>query len=1232
MVDRKLENNSPEKNLESMDDRSKTQEELIAELTQLRNEVASLKGSSPLSTKIIPPPTETILKIGLAEFSQSYTLMLVDDDELFRTGFRRYLTNKPHKNCQVVEFSNAEDALVWCRDHIPDIALIDYLLPEMNGLAFVTALRQQGLHEQIPCIMMTSYQDEALLVEAIKSGVKDFLDKARITPEGLNRAIANVLQKKLLIRQQKLQREQQHLIKMIAYHFVDNSSELEQVFQYTVDELRRLLQCDRVVLYQFQPDGRGEIIIESVFDSSFSLKEKEFQDNCLTQDQKWKERYLQGNINSIEDILVNSHHSSCYQEFLQQIQVRAKLSVPILQDGHLWGLLIAHQCNNPKSWLKDETELLNQIAIQLSLTIHSFSLNQQAKKEREERQKIEKIINDISTALVNKIGEDFLQALVNYLSQFLGVDCVCLTEIISLEKAKTLVVNYQQKIIDNFEIDITLEPCTEILKAEPNTVIFCPNNAQQLFAENELIQSDSIEAFLGIPLFNTSQEAIGLLTVLHHYPIENLQLAEEVLKIVSSRAGAELERQKIEAKLRESQADLLEAQQIAHLGHWTWDKLTDEIFWSEEIYHIFNIPPTQKITFPYFVNHIHPDDRENLLQKIAEAFEGKEYSEIYRIYRPDRTIRFIKTNGKAIFDAQKNPTGLKGTNLDITDLKQAEIELQALNITLEERVKERTQELTSVYLRLQNELKERQQMEIEKQKSEEFYSEYLEMELIERQRIERALSESEIRYRRIVETASEGIWQLDEENKTVFVNPKMAEILGYSVEEMIEKSILDFLLETDKTALDYLLKQREYSLIHSYDIQFCRRDGSILWAMISSRPIIDDSGEYLGCLKMVTDISDRKQNEAILKEFNRRWLSVLDKIQMIVVQLDQQGVVQYINPFFLKTYQFDLEEVIGQNWLDKFIPARLRPTIDKVFEEVIYHELHSYSENPILIKPNEERIIGWRTCSLKDDLGEVSGIIAIGEDITERYYLEQMKSEFVSIVSHELKTPLTAIQASLSLLDGKFIDPSSKEGEETISIATEGVDRLARLVDDILDLERLRLGKLTMLKTICNTQKIIESAIAQIQELAKQTNTKIEVFGESFSCYADSDRLVQVLTNLIINAIKFSPHQSTIELSIKQKDPDSSHEIDAKPYLLFAVRDRGRGIPAKNLESIFERFQQIDASDSREKGGTGLGLSICQDIVEQHDGKIWAESLLEEGSTFFFTIPIQSTEIMSNDI
>ena len=1467
-------------NSQSLDDWSKSQEELITELTQLRNEVASLKRSLPLSTKIIPSFPETISDIGLSGLPESYTVLLLEDSETDRATYRRFLSKNLEKSCNIVEFDNAEEALIWCQDHSPDILLVDYLLPGINGLEFLLQLQKQTGHERISCIIITGQENQELAIELLKSGAEDVLDKNRITSEGLNRAIANVLQRSFLLRQQEFQRQGRSLIEAITVHSTDKSSELAEIFQYTVDQIRKLLQCDRVVLYQFQPDNSGKIITESVIDPTFSLLGKDIQDNCFAQNEEWKEQYRQGKITIIEDILVGSHHSSCYQQFLEQIQVRAKLSVPTLQNGQVWGLIIAHQCSNPRSWSKAEAELLKQIAIQFGLTIQTVLLHQQAKKEREERQKIENVISNISTVLVTKIGEDFLQVLVKYVCRILTVDYVCLAEIISLEKAKTVVVSDQQQIIDNFEINITDPPCSEVVKAKPNTVVFYQNNAQQLFPEHKLIQSGNIQAFLGIPLFNSSQEAIGILTVLHRYPLENSRLAEEILRIVASRAGAELERQQIEAKLRESEADLLEAQEITHVGHWKWNKLTNEVWWSPEIYRIFDVCPTQKITFSCFVNQIHPSDKDRVLQDIEAALQGEKYSNIYRICQSDGKIRFIQSNGQAIFDAQYNVVGMKGATIDITDLKKTQIELEALNVGLEERVKERTAELTSVYRRLQNELEERQQIELEKQNSEKFYSVYLEEELLERKRIEQALSESEIRYRRIVETSSEGIWQLDQDNKTVFVNPRMAEMLGYSVEEILGKSFLNFLLETDKKSVDDLLGQLQTLIRQPYDIQFCRKDGSILWGMVSTRPIIDESGQYCGRLKMVMDISDRKkaeeilkfqsqilneihdavittnvqgiiqtwnhgaeelyeytaeemigqsvsilyfaedlqkmqtlvfdplmkqeryqlelrnksksgreiyvrlrlstirdeegnilsiigcsnnisdrkqyeqdllestqfletvldsfpllvawkdlnlnyigcnqtfakacnlfsvsairgkndenvpwiplekntnhdrqiiqsgkaelgiiqqylqydgsivwletnkvplrgfdgrvigvletsqditsrkQNEGIVKEFNRRWRSVLDNIQMIVVELDHNGNVEYINPFFEKISQFTPEEVIGQNWFSHFIPSDLYSSIESVFQEVLKDNTHEYYVNPIVTKSGEKRIIAWRTCVLKDNTGEAIGVISIGEDITEQSRLERMKSEFVSIVSHELKTPLTAMQASLSLLHEKIIDPVSEEGEEIIDIAADGVERLVRLVDDILDLERLRSGKLTMEKKHCHTQNIIAGAIAQTKELAKRADTKIKVPDQSFSCYADCDRLIQVLTNLISNAIKFSPYQSTIQLSVENKNPPSNQESNAKPYLLFSIRDQGRGIPAQNLHSIFERFQQVDASDSREKGGTGLGLAICRDIIEQHGGKIWAESVLKQGSTFFFTIPIHSTEVTNGD-
>jgi signal transduction histidine kinase len=174
------------------------------------------------------------------------------------------------------------------------------------------------------------------------------------------------------------------------------------------------------------------------------------------------------------------------------------------------------------------------------------------------------------------------------------------------------------------------------------------------------------------------------------------------------------------------------------------------------------------------------------------------------------------------------------------------------------------------------------------------------------------------------------------------------------------------------------------------------------------------------------------------------------------------------------------------------------------------------------------------------------------------------------------------------------------------------------LVNDILDLERLDSGRAVFEKTLCQAADLIQQAIDGIQAIATQQQISLIVTPTDVEVWAAADAIIQTLTNLLSNAIKFSPPQSAIHLSVES-------QIDG---VQFQVSDRGRGIPADKLELIFGRFQQVDNSDSREKGGTGLGLAICRSIIERHGGTIWAESSLGAGSTFFFTLPLPSEKIL----
>jgi PAS domain S-box-containing protein len=264
--------------------------------------------------------------------------------------------------------------------------------------------------------------------------------------------------------------------------------------------------------------------------------------------------------------------------------------------------------------------------------------------------------------------------------------------------------------------------------------------------------------------------------------------------------------------------------------------------------------------------------------------------------------------------------------------------------------------------------------------------------------------------------------------------------------------------------------------------------------------------------------------------------------------------------------------------------------------------------------------------------GDNSAYLISLVDITERKAVEQMKDEFISVASHELRTPLTSIRGSLGLLAtgrlGKFED----RGQQMLEIAINNTDRLTRLLNDILDLERIESGKVKIVKQNCDGIALMIQAAEAMQVMAeeaeiglclkcdrrpfwlKDVSQKENPYLESpptVTIWADSDQILQTLTNLISNAIKFSSPSSMVGIGI----------IRQAEQILFEVKDRGRGIPADKLESIFGRFQQVDASDSREKGGTGLGLPICREIIQRHQGSIWVESTIGEGSCFYFTLP-----------
>jgi len=240
--------------------------------------------------------------------------------------------------------------------------------------------------------------------------------------------------------------------------------------------------------------------------------------------------------------------------------------------------------------------------------------------------------------------------------------------------------------------------------------------------------------------------------------------------------------------------------------------------------------------------------------------------------------------------------------------------------------------------------------------------------------------------------------------------------------------------------------------------------------------------------------------------------------------------------------------------------------------------------------------------------------------LSQRSELDTLKDEFISTVSHELRTPLTSIRGALGLLSSGIIGDVDAKALNLLRIAVTNTDRLIRLINDILDLERMQSGRAPLQIRRCSLRDLAQQAIETMTPMADANTVHLALepftvaqasFPEALFFDGDSDRILQVLTNLLSNAIKFSPPASTVRI----------HTEATADSILLKIVDEGRGIPSDKLDSIFDRFQQVEPADARQKGGTGLGLAICRSIVQQHSGSIWAQRNLGPGTTLYVMLP-----------
>lgn len=374
-----------------------------------------------------------------------------------------------------------------------------------------------------------------------------------------------------------------------------------------------------------------------------------------------------------------------------------------------------------------------------------------------------------------------------------------------------------------------------------------------------------------------------------------------------------------------------------------------------------------------------------------------------------------------------------------------------------------------------------------------------------------------------------------------------------------------------------------------------------------------------------------------LQTSETRLRSFFDKAVNGMAMLTLNGHFMQANPALCQLLGYSKSELLQLEVQDLIHPEELDRYRNNI-QDLIADRISSLQiESELLHKSGQSC---WTICSasvVRNFEGEPLYFAVQVQDISERRVLEQLKSEFISSVSHELRTPLTSIRGSLGLLASGILDHQPEKHQRLIEIAATESERLTRLVDDILDLERLQSRQIPLHPEWCSAMSLMQQVVETLYPTADHKGVHLDIDPTSVQVWADSDRIIQVLVNLVSNAIKFSPPGSTVWLRVQTSENkpllpsqsqrqdvfEQSHADPDPPHsqVVFQVTDQGRGIPTDQLELIFDRFQQVNESDASREG-VGLGLAICKNIVQQHGGSIWAESNVGQGSTFCFTLPV----------
>jgi PAS domain S-box-containing protein len=487
----------------------------------------------------------------------------------------------------------------------------------------------------------------------------------------------------------------------------------------------------------------------------------------------------------------------------------------------------------------------------------------------------------------------------------------------------------------------------------------------------------------------------------------------------------------------------------------------------------------------------------------------------------------------------------------------------------------------------------------------------IDRDISERKRAEDALRAAEVQYRTLVEQIPAIIYtaEINEHSSTSYVSPQIEATLGFTPEEWLDTPDLwleqvhpdDRVRMLDNVGRAHMSDQSLPIEFRSYT-----RDGQLVWLRDASRVVRDTAGQPLFMQGVTLDITESKQAEAALQLSEARLRALINAIPDVLFRLDRAGVyLDYTVDSRSELLRLPAD-LLGKTIADVLPPDVSRSMMDCI-DRAFATGLAQVVEYQLVLQNNIQEFEARIVICGEDE------VLAIVRNITERKQVERMKNEFVATVSHELRTPLTSIRGALGLIAGGVAGTIPPNVQRMVDIACTNSDRLIRLINDILDIEKIESGKLIFAMQPIALLPLVAQTIEANRAYARQFNVLfiLEDLANDSWVNVDSDRLIQALTNLLANAVKFSPPGDTVRVRVSR----------VADIIQLAISDHGPGIPESFRDQLFQKFAQADSSTTRQKGGTGLGLSITKAIIERLGGQI-ACAPNHGGATFVIDLPV----------